>query len=56
MEYLHFMKALQKDQAKVKSNAITVKPFPGKLQKGQTMINKLAHAKAVSASIKGFKE
>lgn len=50
------MKALQKDKAKVKSVTITVKSFPGKLQKGQAMINKLAHAKAISASIKGFKE
>ncbi len=48
------MKALQKD--KVKSATIIVKPFPGRLQKGQSMINKLTFAKAASTSVEGFKK
>lgn len=50
------MKPIEDPIAKEKRNEITVKPFPVKLIKGKSMDEKLSYAKAVSASIKGFKK
>lgn len=41
---------------KEKNKTIKVKPFPGTLVKGVSMVKKLEYAKTVSASIKGFKK
>ena len=49
------MKTFEKNSLKEKKKAIA-KPFPGKFVLGQSMIDKYEHAKAMSASIKGFKE
>ena len=49
------MKTFEKDSVKEKKKS-KVKPFPGKLAYGQSMVDKFEHAKALSASIKGFKD
>ena len=50
------MKSTENYTAKARKEKVTTKPFPLTIVKGKSMDEKNFHAKAISASIKHFKE